>query len=364
MSARAEHRAAIITAIGCDAEALEAIKQNIPLKFSQRARQVCAASSLPYTCNAASSLRTFLCWCKESTSLQPGLSRAIHCRAQTKMKNRAEKRHFIRRLGLNWNSGERDAYLNLIPNLVVSCLPSCYPPKGKCISESASIFQKWDRHFRTARQPDSRKPRPSIYTLQSSNLAYDILPTENAALRNSCGELVGLIIRNFCPDSDIVSWVENVIAETLPKRKNIRVSVDIFSLQKTNYGWQMEDPGKLVQLGYSAGARSQPSFHWVRNIVLRNLDAAEIADNDRKTSSVFAFAWQLMRNRLPPEIMQDFDVFLQSSQLKRMDGNGSMCQSHGDIQGTYEVSIGRKVFDFCQAELAPPAGVFGTNYSR
>jgi len=133
-------------------------------------------------------------------------------------------------------------------------------------------------------------------------------------------------------------------------------------------GKQLEDPGSLIQIGYSAGARAAPAFHWVRNLT-KKLPDQVVADKDYQSSSAFALLWNLCRNFLPERIMGDFDVFLEHCNMVRMkSGQGAAVEFiAGEGVGThgeYTVHIGDAEFIFKDAEMAPPSGVFGQNYSR
>lgn len=130
----------------------------------------------------------------------------------------------------------------------------------------------------------------------------------------------------------------------------------------------MEDPGSLVQIGFSAGARSVPKFDWVRNITSRKLPAHVIDDMDHRSSSAFALFWNLCRSSLPEEVMEDFDNFFEDCCLPRMhpcNGAAGDPINHSQcMAGDYSIQIGDNKFVFKNAERAPPAGVCGQNYSR
>jgi hypothetical protein len=131
----------------------------------------------------------------------------------------------------------------------------------------------------------------------------------------------------------------------------------------------MEDPGSLVQVGFSAGACSSPKFDWVRNITNRKLPGNIVGDMDHRSSSAFALFWNLCRNCLPDEVMDDFDNFFEDCCMPRMDpckGAAEDSAGNGDQHafGDYSIQIGDDKFVFRNAERAPPAGVCGQNYSR
>ncbi|RDB16118.1 hypothetical protein Hypma_003386 [Hypsizygus marmoreus] len=123
----------------------------------------------------------------------------------------------------------------------------------------------------------------------------------------------------------------------------------IFRDSEGNFIGMLEDPGVLAQAGYSAGSRSAtaPAFDWVKNIRSRKHAAEKGDDMNAKSSSAFAFFWNMLRVQLPGEVLDDFSDFLAEMGSLRMD-----------------VKIGDDEFQFHGAELAPPAGVCAENYSR
>ncbi|RDB30477.1 hypothetical protein Hypma_007129 [Hypsizygus marmoreus] len=304
------------------------------------------ASQLKISARGLDLFRSFLTWCRSAKSLSTNLQAAIQARAHAEMQKRATKHAFIQRTNLDWKHFDRDAFLATIPIKEVKALKTPFPPIGHHIAISPSIAKKWRHYFASAKQPDKRKRRRPIHLLNSSKLTVDLPPTESALFKNKKGDIIGMVIRNFCPNQGAVAWADLVAERALSLRKNIR----------------MEDTGKLVQVGYSAGSRSSPKFDWVKNLLsnAHSDDAlAEINDDD---SSVFAFAWQQLRSLLPMPVIDDFDLYLNGTKIKRMDANGHLPSSKS--QRSYSVKIGDNEFDFHHAELAPPTGVFGQNYSR
>jgi hypothetical protein len=54
--------------------------------------------------------------------------------------------------------------------------------------------------------------------------------------------------------------------------------------------------------------------------------------------------------------------FAKELEMEQMDADGEL--DEGDGHGFYEMTIGGTTYAFHQVQLAPPAGVFGENYSR
>jgi hypothetical protein len=125
----------------------------------------------------------------------------------------------------------------------------------------------------------------------------------------------------------------------------------------------LEDPGSLVQIRYSAGSRSSPSFDWVNNLKSKKHSLDEQAKMDVAESSAFALTWNMIRHRLPKEVISNFNAFTLVAGIKRMDGNGLMVDEEG--RSFYQVAVGEAGdLEFHNVELAPPMGVFSENYSR
>lgn len=144
---------------------------------------------------------------------------------QTKKKKRVRQRHFIHDTGLNVSDSDRKKKLASIPVRVVEALSHPYPPYKEIISETPEIYTKWYDHFSTGHQADSRIPRLPIHQLDPSSLILDILPNESVRLETPSGDLVGLVIRNFCPNDEAVEWADKEAEKQVPCRRNIRVRV-------------------------------------------------------------------------------------------------------------------------------------------
>lgn len=126
---------------------------------------------------------------------------------------------------------------------------------------------------------------------------------------------------------------------------------------------QLADPGKIVQVGLSAGSRSKPSLDWVKNILSRHSDAF-VDSLDRKTAHAFALFWMLIRRRLPNQLTDDLVTWLAETGMYRMNKEMVKGLREKSDTGAIELDIGDDFFDFQWAELAPPSGVIAANYSR
>ena len=123
---------------------------------------------------------------------------------------------------------------------------------------------------------------------------------------------------------------------------------------------QLEDPGTLAQIGYSAGSRSKPVFDWVKNLLSRRFGAKQVHDLNYKTSSAFAAFWNMCQAWLPPEILQDIADFMEATNIPSMEATKQFAAR----TGTYSVVAKDIKFKFSDALLAPPVGVMARNYTR
>lgn len=115
----------------------------------------------------------------------------------------------------------------------------------------------------------------------------------------------------------------------------------------------------MCQIGYTAGARSDPELGWARNL-LRKQTGATVDRLMYESSSAFAVFWNILRNQLPKEVNDDFETWLKDNEMVRMDTKGRQ----DSTQGEYTVKYGDDTFVFHGVDMPPPSGYFGTNYSR
>lgn len=72
----------------------------------------------------------------------------------------------------------------------------------------------------------------------------------------------------------------------------------------------------------------------------------------------------MARRQLPAEVIEGIEDYLAEG-IPRMDGNGLMATGSAPGTGEYLVDLcDGQSFTFHEAQLAPPSGVFASNYSR
>jgi hypothetical protein len=262
-------------------------------------------------------------------------------------KNKILKRNFQRRLkkdlGMNLLPGDRDSRLNEIPAFEVERLAQPYPPPNYWIYKTRTIGEQWEQHIKHEKQPDDRLTRKPMHQLDM-NMFQHIVKADSDAIfiDKHTKQIVALVMRNFVNRQDILDWASEVIEEAVGMKKSAR----------------LEDAGSIVLEGYTAGARSQPMFGWARNLKRKMADK-DARSQRYRSSSLFALLWNMIRTRLPEEILADFDKYLHDNSLLRMDGG-----SKGKSEIRFTVGAGEWELDFFDLELAPPSGAIGKNYAR
>ena len=103
---------------------------------------------------------------------------------------------------------------------------------------------------------------------------------------------------------------------------------------------------------------------WVRNILSKRISASTIDTLDRQTSHIFSLFWMLICKRLPPEISDDLVTWLTNTSIPRMNKDVFLWLVEETDIGEIELDIGGNIFNFCEAEFAPPSGAMAANYSR
>ena len=171
---------------------------------------------------------SFLTWCNDRTLDCPEeVKEAIRIRTGHKMKQRKTKRNFISRVGLNWGRAEREEYLSQIPTTTVAELSAPYPPLSHWVYESDEIKKKWEFWIKQGRQADTRKKQLPMLQLDPNKLVHDIDADTSMIFLNDQGKLAGLVIRNFCGDDDVLTWLDDIIEGAVGNRKSIRVCLHL-----------------------------------------------------------------------------------------------------------------------------------------
>ncbi|RDB18594.1 hypothetical protein Hypma_014787 [Hypsizygus marmoreus] len=122
------------------------------------------------------------------------------------------------RMFLSWCHTAKPLPINLkavmqaptIPIISIKALKTPFSPIGHHIAISPSIVKKWHHYLAFGKQADKRKRHWPIHLLNSSKLIADIAPTDSAILKNKKGNIISMVIRNFCPDKSAVAWADSI----------------------------------------------------------------------------------------------------------------------------------------------------------
>jgi hypothetical protein len=204
--------------------------------------------------------------------------------------------------------------------------------------------------------------------LNPAKLQFDVNSNTSVLIYNEATkELVMVILHNFTDHPKLLSYLEEVVKANVEHLKNIQVCIifnPISFLSYSLHNFQLADPGKIVQVGVSAGARSKPSLDWVRNITSNQLSDNLLDDVDQKTAHAFSLLWMLIRQKLPNELSDDMVTWLTETGIYWMNKKAVPGLQEPTKVGEIELDIGGNSFNLKWAEQAPPSGVMAANYSR
>lgn len=182
--------------------------------------------------------------CSNAEQLPPPLKSILDSLKTARKERKSARKSLIQAL-MYTGSGKTQQVLRMENTdvLRVVSLQKPYPPLKHWIYDSPQIAEKWEKKLQQDPQPDPRLCRRPMHLLDPSQLKFDILPHQSYVLRTPepDNRLVGIVLRDFCPADDLLDALHDIIQLSVGARKSIR----------------LEDPGNLVQIGYSAGARKR-----------------------------------------------------------------------------------------------------------
>jgi hypothetical protein len=263
----------------------------------------------------------------------------ITVRRKERQHHRNRRREFTK--SLFPKPSERDEFLATIPTLHLPRLQQEFPKRLTWAAETPDAMQAWGQFFEQRNKPDQRIPDKPVTLVPEAGWTYTVKEDENIVVKDQeTGAIVLMVVRKWCGTQDIIDWVSRIAAGALEKKKSVR----------------LEDPGKLVLMGYTSGSRSSPSLGWARNLLpaaTAEFTKPEVLEKfNFQTSSTYALLWQMALHRLPSAILADYRTMAGHT----MDSDG---------QSPYwGIELGNDYFEFHHVELAPPQGGYAINYSR
>lgn len=165
----------------------------------------------------------FCSWCGDDKGVPSEIKAVIAERSEEAKRRAKAKRKFIAEAGLH-PSTPRTA--DSLRRHDVDPLPDFYPPVGKHVAETEDIRRKWAAYFERGRQPDGRLTRRPVHRLNPDHIQLVVPADESCEIYDkSTGELVGVVIRDFCPVPEVVDWAEEILEQGVGWKRSVRASL-------------------------------------------------------------------------------------------------------------------------------------------
>ncbi|KAI4243421.1 MAG: hypothetical protein LQ352_007037 [Teloschistes flavicans] len=229
-----------------------------------------------------------------------------------------------------------------IKTVLVKRLLQEYPPKHFWACDDIAIEEKWAPALKNRKMKDDRDKREdSTYLLDEAEFRDAggiVFENESVIYRDeTTKEVVGVVIRNLINHPGLLEWLDSRVKLACKERRYSR----------------RDDAGCGVNIGYSSGPRSAQKLTWTETIKTRTEE--ELLDRTKQDSSACAYIWNKARERLPPEVVADFEDLA----VPRMDFNSDKHEK----EGPYQVWDGQ---NWIQKEgvYGPCAAFVGDNYAR
>ena len=143
------------------------------------------------------------------------------CLKSLKSRQRQHRRNILRDTGLNIPAIP-------IPTVYVRKLRTAYPPIGYWVADNVEIHDQWVKYLHTYKLSDKRHSRYPTMVVNSRELQLDVEETESAIYRDiETGEVIGVVIRNFASNPQILNWASDIVLQSTIVAKSIRVRIYI-----------------------------------------------------------------------------------------------------------------------------------------
>ncbi|KAI1489216.1 hypothetical protein F5X96DRAFT_684239 [Biscogniauxia mediterranea] len=249
-------------------------------------------------------------------------------------------------LGLDWTVDQRDAFIKSIKVIDLPRLSEPYPINNFYVAGTEKAKEEWDAYWYEKPLKDPRYHRGvrrEVLTLDKSRLRYIVRQDESVIFRDAdTKELSLVILRNFIPDEDLRETMVELCKEIIKNRRDDR----------------REDPGMLVHFGYTCGSRHDPQIQLAASSLRLNTEAKRRNEEqlNHRAQGMAGVMWNLMRSRLPSEIIDDYNDTILENDFPRMD--------MGREDNTFTFQVGGDDITFKGLELPPPSGISAINYAR
>ncbi|TEB19572.1 hypothetical protein FA13DRAFT_1820850 [Coprinellus micaceus] len=234
-------------------------------------------------------------------------------------------------------------------HLYVKALPDAelYPPPGVFVAMTRRMARTWEPDLKAARASDTRKSPADTEVLDRSRIQLTIPEEVSCVVHDAdTNEVVLVVVRNFCANGAILAGIALAGSRALSCRNNVR----------------SEDPGSIVQAGFTAGSLSAPTFGLARNFASRAKGAAkaERASND-ELAAALAYFWARAKSRFPSEVIEDVEGFYDAHSIPRFDPNWPFSAT---TTASLFLTIAGYPVSIPSAERAPGCAVIAEGYAR
>ncbi|KAK8015794.1 hypothetical protein PG991_008682 [Apiospora marii] len=250
------------------------------------------------------------------------------------------------RLGINWSPAQKQKYLDSIKTVYIKRLETPYPINDFYTAGTQKAQDEWNAYWdgKPLKDPRYNKgQRRGTKTLDFSQLQYVIEQDESVRFVDAdTKELVMIVIRNFFPDEAMREAFTKVCLEVVERRRDDR----------------REDPGQLCHFGYTCGSRHQPALRIATCNKRLNTPARREYERrlNYQAQGMASLGWNMLKSRLPDEIIQDYENAIADSGAPRMDMERA--------DKNFSFPFHGKSVTFNDLDLAPPSGLCSINYSR
>ncbi|KAK8108855.1 hypothetical protein PG984_014656 [Apiospora sp. TS-2023a] len=250
------------------------------------------------------------------------------------------------RLGINWSPAQKQKYLASIKTVYIKRLETPYPINDFYTAGTQKAQDEWDAYWdgKPLKDPRYNKgQRRGTKTIDFSQLQYAIEQDESVRFVDAdTKELVMIVIRNFFPDDEMREAFTKICLEVVDRRRDDR----------------REDPGQLCHFGYTCGSRHQPALRIATCNKRLNTPARKEYERrlNYKAQGMASLGWNMLKSRLPDQIIQDYENAIADSGAPRMDMERA--------EKNFSFAFHGKSITFNDLDLAPPSGLCSINYSR
>ena len=85
---------------------------------------------------------------------------------------------------------------------------------GYWVADNVHIHHQWVEYLRTYKLSDKRHSRYTAMVVNSRELQADVEESESVIYRDmETGEVIGVIIRNFASNHQILDWASNIVRQ-------------------------------------------------------------------------------------------------------------------------------------------------------